>query len=55
LHLHSHFQKLGYKEGDFPIAEKMSKEVVSLPVHPSLANEEVEKIIKAIKDIANGN
>jgi perosamine synthetase len=48
LHLHPFFMRLGYKEGDFPIAEKTSKEVLSLPVHPSLTPEEVEKIIKTI-------
>lgn len=49
LHLHPHFEKMGFKEGDFPVAERISKEVLSLPVHPSLTEEEVEKIIQTIK------
>lgn len=52
LHLHPHFMKLGYKEGDFPVAEKMAKEVLSLPVHPSLAEEEIKFIINKIKEYA---
>lgn len=50
LHLHPHFAKLGYKEGDFPVAERLAKEVLSLPVHPSLTKEEIELIIDKIKE-----
>lgn len=50
LHLHPHFMKLGYKEGDFPVAEKVAKQVVSLPVHPSLSVEEINYVITAIKE-----
>lgn len=48
LHLHPFFMKLGYKEGDFPAAEKASKEVLSLPVHPTLTDEDIRKIIEMI-------
>lgn len=50
LHLHPHFTKLGYKEGDFPVAERLAKEVLSLPVHPSLTKEEIGLIIDKIKE-----
>jgi dTDP-4-amino-4,6-dideoxygalactose transaminase len=49
LHLHAHLKKMGYKEGDFPVAEKLSKEVLSLPVHPSLTEKEIDQIINGIK------
>ena len=48
LHLHEHFRKLGYKEGDFPVSEKMSNEVLSLPVNPFVTQEDVEKIVEKI-------
>ena len=51
LHLQPYFKKIGYKRGDFPVAEKASREVVSLPVHPYLRKEELNYIIKAIKSI----
>lgn len=51
LHLHAHFQKTGYKKGDFPVAEKVAKEVISLPVGPSLSKEEISYIIKTIQAI----
>ncbi|EKD28086.1 MAG: hypothetical protein ACD_79C00436G0002 [uncultured bacterium] len=48
LHMHPHFKKMGYNEGDFPIAEKMSTQVLSLPVHPSLTEEEINFILDMI-------
>jgi len=51
LHLLEHFKKLGYKEGDFPIAEKLSKQVLSLPVHPHLTKEQLDIIIKAFEEV----
>ncbi len=52
LHLHSHFSELGYKEGDFPVAEKLAKQVLSLPVHPSLTAEEIRCIIDKVQEYA---
>jgi len=51
IHLQPHFAKQGYKEGDFPVAEMLSKQVVSLPVHPKLIEEDLHKIIKVIQHI----
>jgi perosamine synthetase len=52
LHMHKHFQKMGYKQGDFPVSEMISKEVLSLPVHPSLNSKDIGKIIKVINSLA---
>jgi len=49
LHLHPHFAKMGYKEGDFPVAERLSKEVLSLPVHPGVTKQNIQSIINTIK------
>lgn len=48
--LHLFFTNLMYKEGDFPVAEKLSKEVLSLPVHPLLKEEEINRIINIISN-----
>jgi len=50
LHLHPFFEKKGFKEGDYPISEKIAKQVLSLPVHPQVTSEEIEKIIKVISE-----
>lgn len=49
LHLQQTFQYLGYKEGDFPVSEDVSRRIFSLPMHPYLKDETIEEIIKAIQ------
>lgn len=49
LHLHPHFRKLGFSEGDFPVSELLSTKVISLPVHPSVSEKDIEKIISVVK------
>lgn len=39
LHQQTAFADLDYKEGDFPVAERLAKTVFSLPMHPYLVNE----------------
>lgn len=52
LHLHTHFREMGYKEGDFPVAERIAKEVLSLPVNPLLNQEDLELIIENILEFS---
>lgn len=49
LHLQTAFASLGYKRGDFPVSEKASQMIFSLPMHPYLKNEQIDRITHAIK------
>ncbi len=51
LHLHNLMRKYGYKEGDFPITEKLSKEVLTLPMGPHLTFDDIEYIVDCIKEV----
>ena len=51
LHLTPHFKNYGYKIGDFPIAEKISQEVLSLPVNPLISEKDIKYVIDTIKRI----
>ncbi len=51
LHLQECFGYLGYKEGDFKVAEKISKEIMSLPMSPFLKEGDQEFIIKVLNEI----
>ena len=51
LHLQEVYRNLGYKSGDFPIAEKMQNEVLSLPMYPELEKKEIEEIVTRIKEV----
>lgn len=49
-HLQQAYTELGYKRGDFPIAEAMANELLSLPMGPHLTFEQQDQIIAAILD-----
>lgn len=48
-HLQEAYQHLGYKAGDFPIAEELANTVLSLPIWPGLTEEEVSYTCELIK------
>lgn len=48
LHEQPPFASLGYRWGDFPHAEKASREVLSLPIHPFLAAADQDRVIETI-------
>lgn len=51
LHLQKAFAYLGYREGDFPVAEKLCNEVLALPIHTELRRDEQEQIVSKLKEI----
>ncbi len=51
LHVQQAFAYLGYKHGDFPVAETLANEVVSLPMYPELTNDQVKTIVATIRDV----
>lgn len=55
LHLQKAFHSLGYKEGDFPIAEKAAQHILALPIGPTLTKEKQDYVIKVIKEFLSKN
>ena len=51
IHMMAAFSFLGYKAGDLPVSEKLSKTIVSLPMHPYLALDDIDYIVKNIRSI----
>lgn len=52
LHVQEAFSQYGYKMGDFPISERLSREVLSLPMYPELTNEQVAYVASTICQLA---
>jgi UDP-2-acetamido-2-deoxy-ribo-hexuluronate aminotransferase len=50
LHLQPAFAYLGHRRGDFPVAEAAARRVVSLPMHPYLAEDDLVRIAGAVKE-----
>ena len=51
LHLQEAYCELGHKKGDFPQAEALSDEILSLPMYPFLPRKQIEYVAKTIKDL----
>ena len=50
LHLQPVFENLGHKEEDFPIAEKVANQCLSMPMSPYLCKDDQNKIIDIISN-----
>lgn len=52
IHLQSFYrEKLGYKEGDFPITEKVASQNIALPFHNNLKVEGIDYVIESLKEV----
>ena len=49
LHLQKAYEHLGYKEGDFPVAERAAKRLLSLPMYPELTRDQIKYVCDCIK------
>lgn len=49
LHVQACFEDLGYKKGDFPVAERVANEIIALPIYPEITTDEVEFVCNKIK------
>ena len=50
LHLQQASSKLGYRLGDFPVAESQAKNIISFPAHQHLTDEEVDYMLETVRE-----
>ena len=51
VHLRRYYaERFGYRRGDLPVAESIGDRTISIPLYPRLTDEEVERIIEAVKE-----
>ncbi len=53
VYWHPYYEKLGYKKGLCPNAEKLYQEMMSLPIYYSLTDKDVEDVIQAVQKIVD--
>ena len=54
IHLFSVYRALGYREGQFPNAERIGRETVTLPLFPAMQLPDVERVVAAVTEIIGG-
>jgi len=54
LHLQKAYKELKYKKGDFPVSEKVAKEIISLPMSPHMTRKEIKIVASRLKQVLNG-
>ena len=54
IHLFSAYRALGYAAGQFPNAERIGRETVTLPLFPAMQLHDVDRVVEAIADILRG-
>lgn len=51
IHLQEAYADCGKKEGDFPVAEKIAKEIMSLPMFPHMQEAQVQEVVQTLEGI----
>jgi dTDP-4-amino-4,6-dideoxygalactose transaminase len=50
VHTHPYYQKMGFEMGDFPESEQYYKEAISLPMFPTLTEEQQNRVVSVLQD-----
>jgi len=51
LHLSTLGRRYGYRDGDFPVTERIARETVTLPLHPAMREADVDRVAAAAADV----
>lgn len=55
IHLMEVGRKLGHREGDYPVTEKLAQRILSLPIYPELTGEQIDAVADSILDFYRTN
>ena len=55
IHLFRYYRGLGYRDGDFPNAERIGRETVTLPLFPAMTEADVDRVCAAVREILAEN
>ena len=55
LHLQKAYENRGFHQGDFPVTERIAKEIISLPMFPDLTVEQQQRVVATVKEFYSMN
>lgn len=55
LHLHPLFAKFGFAKGDFPIAERVATQILALPIHGGLTDDDLTYVCETIRELVGAD
>jgi dTDP-4-amino-4,6-dideoxygalactose transaminase len=54
MHLFSVYKAMGYREGQFPNAERIGRQTVTLPVFPTMELTDADRVVTAVNQVLRG-
>ena len=54
IHLFSAYKAMGYREGQFPNAERIGRQTVTLPLFPAMQLTDVDRVVTAVNEVVRG-
>ena len=54
IHLFTAYREMGYREGQFPNAERIGRETVTLPLFPAMELSDVDRVVEAVNEVIAG-
>ena len=54
IHLFSAYKAMGYREGQFPNAERIGRQTVTLPLFPTMELTDVDRVVAAVTQVLRG-
>ena len=55
IHLFAVYRRLGWRDGDFPIAERVCRNILTLPLFPTMTRDDVKRVVNALVEIVSAN
>jgi dTDP-4-amino-4,6-dideoxygalactose transaminase len=51
MHLTTLFREEGHREGEFPNAERIARETVTLPLHAAMTHDDIDRVCDALDEL----
>jgi len=55
MHMQKAYMDARYKEGDFPVTEELSRNVISLPMHTELTEEQLAYVVEGVLEAVSND